>query len=58
MVQHAEQHDHEQHTTSASSQETSRDTRHELSQDELRRRYVEQQKRLACPGCGESPFLG
>ena len=25
---------------------------------ELRERYVEQQLRLACPGCGEEAFLG
>jgi hypothetical protein len=30
----------------------------ELSQDELHERYQEQQQRLACPSCGEDPFLG
>ena len=24
----------------------------------VRQAYLEQQRRLACPGCGESPFLG
>ncbi len=24
----------------------------------IRQAYLEQQRRLACPGCGESPFLG
>ncbi len=28
------------------------------SQEELHRLYLEQQRRLACPGCGEAPFLG
>lgn len=26
--------------------------------DELYKAYLEQQRRLACPGCGEEPFLG
>jgi hypothetical protein len=25
-----------------------------LSQDEIYRRYLEQQRRMSCPGCGES----
>lgn len=29
-----------------------------MSEEEARRAYLEQQKRLSCPGCGESPFLG
>ena len=28
-----------------------------VSDDELRARYLEQQARLACPGCGEEPFI-
>lgn len=28
-----------------------------VSQEELRERYEEQQRRLACPSCGEEPFL-
>ena len=27
-------------------------------QERLRQLYLEQQRRLACPGCGEAPFLG
>jgi len=27
-------------------------------QQELRRRYLEQQARRACPGCGEDAFVG
>ncbi|TWU64525.1 hypothetical protein V7x_00690 [Crateriforma conspicua] len=27
-------------------------------QERLQKLYLEQQRRLACPGCGESPFLG
>jgi hypothetical protein len=27
------------------------------SQEELYQRYEEQQRRLACPACGEEPFL-
>jgi predicted RNA-binding Zn-ribbon protein involved in translation (DUF1610 family) len=30
----------------------------ELTQEELRKLYEEQQSRLACPSCGEEPFLG
>jgi|GEM_PF-1679833 len=30
----------------------------EPSQEEMERLYREQQQRLSCPGCGESPFLG
>ena len=30
----------------------------ELTQEELRERYEQQQSRLACPSCGEEPFLG
>jgi hypothetical protein len=26
--------------------------------EELYKAYLEQQRRLACPGCGEEPFLG
>ena len=33
--------------------------KHDLSDKEAgRRAYLEQQRRLACPGCGEEPFLG
>ena len=28
------------------------------TEDELYEAYLEQQRRLACPGCGEEPFLG
>ena len=30
----------------------------DVSEEELRARYVEQQRRMSCPGCGESfePF--
>lgn len=28
------------------------------TQEAYCRAYLEQQARLACPGCGESPFLG
>lgn len=28
------------------------------SDEEILAAYLEQQLRLACPGCGESPFLG
>lgn len=27
-------------------------------QERLRELYHQQQRRLACPGCGEEPFLG
>lgn len=27
-------------------------------QERLRQAYLEQQRRLSCPGCGEEPFLG
>lgn len=27
-------------------------------QERLRQLYLEQQRRLACSGCGEEPFLG
>lgn len=27
-------------------------------EDRLLQAYLEQQRRLACPGCGEEPFLG
>ncbi len=27
-------------------------------EEAARRAYLEQQRRLACPGCGEEPFLG
>jgi pyruvate/2-oxoacid:ferredoxin oxidoreductase beta subunit len=27
-------------------------------QERLQQLYRQQQQRLACPGCGESPFLG
>ncbi len=27
-------------------------------EQEIRRRYLEQQKRMSCPGCGEDPFVG
>lgn len=28
------------------------------SQSQMRKAYLEQQRRRACPGCGEEPFLG
>jgi len=45
-------------TASTSSQDTSRDEAQKPSQEEMQRLYLEQQRRLACPGCGEEPFLG
>lgn len=30
----------------------------EAEKERLKKLYLEQQKRLSCPGCGESPFLG
>lgn len=38
-------------------QEQSLERKRELTQEDLRRRYEEQQRRLACPGCGEEPFI-
>lgn len=32
--------------------------RRAMSPEEMQAAYLEQQRRLACPGCGESPFLG
>jgi len=32
--------------------------RRTMSLDEMQAAYIEQQRRLACPGCGEEPFLG
>lgn len=58
MSQQKEHLDEPQQTDSTPSPETSRDASHELSPEEFRRRYLEQQRRLACPGCGEEPFLG
>jgi len=58
MTQHTEQLDRQQQTASVSSQAGFRQPPQELSQEEMRRRYLEQQRRLACPGCGEAPFLG
>ncbi len=29
-----------------------------MTAEEMQAAYLEQQRRLACPGCGESPFLG
>lgn len=45
-------------TASSASQETTREEPRQISQAELRRRYLEQQRQLACPGCGEEPFVG
>jgi len=58
MNQHDNQLDDQQSKVSASLQETARDAPQQLSQEEMRRLYLEQQRRLACPGCGEAPFLG
>ena len=33
-------------------------TKPKTDDDAARRAYLEQQRRLACPGCGEEPFLG
>lgn len=30
----------------------------DAEQERLRKLYLQQQQRLSCPGCGESPFLG
>ena len=32
--------------------------KHAQEQERLRQCYFEQQRRLACPGCGEQAFLG
>jgi hypothetical protein len=32
--------------------------RQSKKQEQMRRAYLEQQRRLSCPGCGEEPFLG
>jgi len=58
MLRHDDKLGTQKKNASASSQETSRDESQQISQEELRRRYLEQQRRLACPGCGEEPFIG
>ena len=58
MTQPTNNLDSQQRTVTASSPDTSRDAPQQLSQEEMQRRYLEQQRRLACPGCGEEPFLG
>ncbi len=58
MLRHDDKLGTQKQTASASSQETSRDEPQQISQEELRRRYLQQQRRLACPGCGEEPFIG
>ncbi len=58
MTQQADKLDTQQPTTSTDSQDTSRDVPQQPSQEEMQRRYLQQQQRLACPGCGEEPFLG
>ena len=32
--------------------------RRTMSPEEMQAAYLDQQRRLACPGCGEEPFLG
>jgi hypothetical protein len=34
------------------------DTADVLAAEEFQELYEEQQRRMACPGCGEEPFLG
>jgi len=58
MTPQTDKPDAQQQIASASSQDTSRDVPQQPSQEEMRRRYLQQQQRLACPGCGEEPFLG
>jgi len=60
MTQPTSNLDTQQPTASTTSQDATRDVSQQLSQEEieLRRHYLEQQQRLACPGCGEEPFLG
>jgi len=58
MHQHDNQLDDQQSKVSASLPETARDASLQLSQEEMHKLYLEQQRRLACPGCGEEPFLG
>ncbi len=58
MKQCDSQFDDQQSKISASSQEPLIDEAKPISQEEIRRLYLEQQRRLACPGCGEEPFLG
>lgn len=36
---------------------TNASTHSELTQEEMRRRYIEQQRRRFCPGCGEAPIF-
>ncbi len=58
MTQPTEKLDAQQQTDSTASQDASHDVPQQILQEEMRRRYLEQQRRLACPGCGEEPFLG
>jgi len=58
MLRNDDKLDTQKQTALTSSQETARDEAQQVSQDEFRRRYLEQQRRLACPGCGEEPFIG
>ncbi len=59
MTQHDDKLGIQKQTAPAKSQDTtSRDQTQRLSQEEMQRRYLEQQRRLACPGCAEEPFLG
>ncbi len=58
MTQQNNNLDTQQQTASAASKEISLEDTQKLSQEEMRSRYLEQQRRLACPGCGEEPFLG
>jgi hypothetical protein len=58
MTQPTSNLDTQQQTASTASQDATRDVSQQHSQEEMRRLYLEQQQRLACPGCGEEPFLG
>ncbi len=58
MTQSTDQPETQQPTPSVASQDNSPDAPQQLSQEEMQRRYLEQQQRLACPGCSEEPFLG
>jgi hypothetical protein len=44
--------------TRTSEQTTAAAERWQPTQEELERLYLEQQRRLACPSCGDAPFLG
>jgi hypothetical protein len=57
MSANKSQNETRQQVTDNQNRETQSPTK-DAKQLELEALYLEQQKRLACPGCGESPFLG